>query len=285
MQSSRLPAIFSQRDPAWARHTLGWVAGSTIGDYGCYVSAHAMVANAGGHQVNPAQMEEAIKAAGLFMQGNLLAASGITLQQVFPDCRLINTLYYTTVPADLGKLEDLIGSGLYVTIELDFDHDLRDGVQSHFGVVESVDAATGTINLADPWYGTVEDMRVHYGPDPAGIIMKYVVYQVPPMVEVPDDVNVDPEPIDVPADDAPDPVYSYLSMHRPMNPSTAIYKRAALALVRDETRGPAISDEYDFTAPDGTVHQRQDFEAGTLDYDPNTTECNWVQINLERPRV
>jgi N-acetyl-anhydromuramyl-L-alanine amidase AmpD len=63
----------------------------------------------------------------------------------------------------------------------------------------------------------------------------------------------------------------------PVNMETALMKRAALAHKRGETRGPATSGEY----PHGD-HVRQDFTAGTCDFDPATGGVGWAEINLER---
>jgi hypothetical protein len=63
----------------------------------------------------------------------------------------------------------------------------------------------------------------------------------------------------------------------PVNMETALMKRAALAYKRGETRGPATSGEY----PHGD-HVRQDFTAGTADFDPATGGVGWVELNLER---
>jgi hypothetical protein len=62
----------------------------------------------------------------------------------------------------------------------------------------------------------------------------------------------------------------------PVNMNTALMKRAALAYKRQETRGPATSGEYDH---DG--RPRQDFTAGTAEFDPATGGVNWVELNLE----
>lgn len=63
-----------------------------------------------------------------------------------------------------------------------------------------------------------------------------------------------------------------------VNMESAIIKRACLAYRRGETRGPAVSDEYDATAPDGRAVVRQKFSAGIGEYDPTTGEVNWVEV-------
>jgi hypothetical protein len=63
-----------------------------------------------------------------------------------------------------------------------------------------------------------------------------------------------------------------------VNMETAIMKRAALAYKRDEGRGPALSGEYEYSIG----HIRQDFTAGSLDYNVATGEVNWAELNLEK---
>lgn len=48
-----------------------------------------------------------------------------------------------------------------------------------------------------------------------------------------------------------------------------------------EWRGPAMSDEYPFTHPDGTVTTRRDFTGGSVDYDSHTQTANWAEVVKE----
>jgi murein DD-endopeptidase MepM/ murein hydrolase activator NlpD len=62
-----------------------------------------------------------------------------------------------------------------------------------------------------------------------------------------------------------------------VNPEAAIYKRACLAYKRDETPGPAMSDEY----PYGD-YTRQDYTARTGEWHPDDGQVYWVELNKER---
>src|SRR5262249_20414914 len=67
------------------------------------------------------------------------------------------------------------------------------------------------------------------------------------------------------------------------NPETEMAKRACLAYKRGETRGPAISDEYPSTTPDGRPSVRQRFSAGILEAfqdDAGTWQANWMELCL-----
>lgn len=68
------------------------------------------------------------------------------------------------------------------------------------------------------------------------------------------------------------------------NMETGIMKRAALAYKRGETRGPALSGEYEALAPDGRPVIRQRFTAGICEYDPATGETHWAEVVL-RPEA
>lgn len=63
----------------------------------------------------------------------------------------------------------------------------------------------------------------------------------------------------------------------PVNMDTAIIKRAALAYRRGETRGPAISPEYQYGD-----FVRQRFTAATCEYDPSTGGIGWVEVNIHQ---
>jgi uncharacterized protein YvpB len=65
-----------------------------------------------------------------------------------------------------------------------------------------------------------------------------------------------------------------------VNMETAIVKEACLAYRRGETRGPATSDEYVATRPDGQPVIRQNFTAGIAEYDPATGAVSWVEVVL-----
>jgi N-acetyl-anhydromuramyl-L-alanine amidase AmpD len=73
----------------------------------------------------------------------------------------------------------------------------------------------------------------------------------------------------------------YLSqLGYPVNPETAIVKRAMLAYRRGETRGPAISGEYPALSPSGKPVIRQKFTAGICEFSPETGEASWAEAVL-----
>ena len=61
--------LYSQRDPRWAGHALGWgPALGTIGGYGCYVTVLAMIAKACGYPHTPATLDALLTTRHLFMR-------------------------------------------------------------------------------------------------------------------------------------------------------------------------------------------------------------------------
>ena len=172
-----LPKIFSQRDSQWASQRLGTVNGTTIGQYGCFVTSFAMVAQFYGKDVNPAQLDDLFTNNGLYANGNLCTDDG--LHKAYGDIEYVSSIAYPNDPADLNKLKDLLSDPSQIVIlELDFDHDPNDGIQTHFVVAVECDGSNVTI--ADPWYGTQNNFSDHYGNNPSQTIQKFVVYKGAP---------------------------------------------------------------------------------------------------------
>ncbi|CAA9250428.1 MAG: hypothetical protein AVDCRST_MAG77-2049 [uncultured Chloroflexi bacterium] len=70
------------------------------------------------------------------------------------------------------------------------------------------------------------------------------------------------------------------SRGQPVNMATAIIARACLSYRRRESRGPALSDKYPATAPDGQPVVRQTFTGGIAEYDPQSGLVSWVEVVL-----
>lgn len=171
------PYIYSQRDPQWAGDQLGSVAGATIGTYGCLLTCHAMKAGYYGHQIQPNALNDIYTQRNLYISGDLL--SDADLSAVFSDIQLSDSRSYTSGPADLAYLQQVANDPtLTVTIEVDFDHNPSDGIQTHFVELHSFDGTTLTIY--DPWYGSDDNFALHYGTDPKTTIQKIAVYKGTP---------------------------------------------------------------------------------------------------------
>src|SRR5258706_4340890 len=138
------PHIYSQRDPRWAGNELGTAQGATIGAYGCILTCHAMKAGYYGHEIAPDALNDIYVQKNLYISNDLL--SDADLSAVFNDIQLIDTKSYLGVPADLSYLKQLAQDpNITVTIEVDFDHDPNDGIQTHFVELHNYDGTTLTI--------------------------------------------------------------------------------------------------------------------------------------------
>jgi uncharacterized protein YdcH (DUF465 family) len=175
-----LPQIYSQRDDRWKNQRLGTVDGTTIGAYGCYVTSDAMVASYYGRIVTPASLDDLFTTQGLYVNGNMLTDD--QLHKAFSDIQYLQTFNYATTSADLGKLRDLLSDPtISVIIEVDFDHNPTDGIQTHFMVAVACDGSS--IMIADPWQlpGSIDLFTKNYGNNPAQTILKFVVYKGTPV--------------------------------------------------------------------------------------------------------
>lgn len=171
------PYIYSQRNSQWAADQLGTAAGATIGAYGCLLTCHAMKAGYYGHQIAPDALNDIYKQKNLYISQDLIADADIN--SVYPDVQLTDTRSYTSGPADLNYLKELSqDETLTVTIEVDFDHNPNDGIQTHFVELHSFDGVN--LQIYDPWYGSDDNFTLHYGTDPAITIQKIAVYKGTP---------------------------------------------------------------------------------------------------------
>jgi hypothetical protein len=169
--------IYSQRDPAWQSSQLGSTQGATIGAYGCLLTCQAMKAGYYGHEIKPNALNDIYNQRDLYINGDLLNDNAIS--NVFNDIVLTDSQSYVGIPANLSYLKQLAADPtLTVTIEVDFDHNPNDGVQTHFVELHDFDGVTLTI--FDPWYGSADNFATHYGTDPATTIQKITVYKGTP---------------------------------------------------------------------------------------------------------
>lgn len=209
--------LFSQRDPRWAAQRLGTVDGATIGTVGCYVTSQAESASNYGHNINPGQLDDIFTAnesdpynKGGYVGGDM-CWDGM-LAKVFSNFHYDGTYHCESVPCDLSKLAPYEAYGKEAIIELDFDHNPSDGVQTHF--VRMYSFNNGDPIVDDPWYGDRQPLSKRYGTDPAHTIQKVVFYSVdlpqPQLVNVAElpvapatTVSVDPAQTPAPVPTAP----------------------------------------------------------------------------------
>lgn len=187
--------LFSQRDPRWASHVLGWgPALGTIGQYGCLDTAYAMVAYDTGKLYNPATLDELFTAKKLFVRestGTYDLLTDNSLDQAFP--AVYKSVHYAGFQA--AVIKDAVASkDKYVILFIS-----TATVPSHFVIAYNTTASY----IADPWTGKVGTLAGYGGP---AAVKKTIVVQKLSPAPAPAPAPV-PAPVPVPpAPPAPTPI-------------------------------------------------------------------------------
>lgn len=211
--------LFSQRDPRWAAKELGWgPPGSTIGAYGCLETVGAMIATDSGHALNPAQLDDAEIAAGVFVRD----PDGSGDYDLLPDdalARLFPGRYQ--VSSYVGYRGDLIAAAVpssdtYAVLWIS-----TAAVPTHFVIAYSADGAA----IADPWTGQVGSLAGYGG---SAAVHKTVTVRAlaapapaPPPPPVPAPVPPAVVPLPTPPPVVAPPVVPSPPVVNPPNPSPA----------------------------------------------------------------
>lgn len=193
--------VFGQRDPQWASFTLGGGPDS-FGVAGCLLTCFAMVAVDFGHSLeNPATLNDKLLKAGAYVSSELLGDDA--LGHIFSEIQVAADSgdAFQNSPADLSTL-NFDGSHERVIVEVDFDHNPSDGIQTHFLVLDSFDGTN--IFVRDPWYGTIDNFATNYGTNPTQTILKTfkltkIPAPAPPPTPVPPPPAPAPAPVPAPA--------------------------------------------------------------------------------------
>jgi len=147
---------------------------ATIGQYGCLLTSFSMVAGYFKHDATPDVLNSIFTTNGVYVAGDLL--TDWALQTVFGDCKHVGSLDYGNLPADMRRLRQLSANlKLAVILELDYDHDPNDGIQTHFVVLVGYNG--DTFHIADPWTGTVVEFKDVYGKTPEKTLQKFIIYR------------------------------------------------------------------------------------------------------------
>lgn len=143
---------YSQNDPKWSGHLLGFSKVDKIGPYGCMVTAMANVASAQGKQMTPQQVNDALKAHGLFVQLDLVAGY-YSLGVITPHSHFVESKRWAPVTVAPPKYFDVRASvDNEIIIEIDA-HPEEAGVQSHFCRVIGLANGTKDLEIVDSWDG------------------------------------------------------------------------------------------------------------------------------------
>lgn len=155
-----LPVVpLSQRDPAWASVVLGQPTGhtKTIGSWGCLLVAYNTMARwMGLTTMLPEAFNAHMVAKGCFSAQFIQPAA---LRTAFPN----EVIYggYISAPSDVmdAKIRAWIDARTPVPIQVDFNPEDPD-IDQHWVLVVGY-IATDFI-VADPWYGTIINMKSRY---------------------------------------------------------------------------------------------------------------------------
>jgi peptidase C39-like protein len=159
--------LFGQRWEPWRGRMLGLNSLCTVHDYGCAVTATAMVLHYYGVETDPGEMNEWLKANGGFSRERMLWAiaanrgNGVTfaVEQQWPDGE-----------ADLNLINNELDAGYPVIAQCRLPYQRT---KRHFVVLTGRWGPVYSIN--DPWYGDQTSFNDRYD-DPARSIYGIRVY-------------------------------------------------------------------------------------------------------------
>jgi len=174
----------SQRDPVWARKKLGFSQGS-IGDYGCAVTALAMVLNYIDAELlgvtdrhTPATVNAALRVVNGFRGKYRNSINWPAVPAVWPlleyddrvDCA--NRLAHKS---ELKEIDDRLAHRTPVIIYVDARKS-EPGLQQHFVLIVGQDTDTGVYRINDPWHGDMAQLCPRYGATPARAICGIILF-------------------------------------------------------------------------------------------------------------
>ena len=148
---------YSQNDLRWKFNKLGQSTWETIGQYGCLVTSAANVITAQGVPMNPAQVNDALKARGLFVRdsyGQVADVAGYSaLGAVSPRTHFVEQKNWpgtTVAPFSYFDVRNTVATEIIIMIDY---HPERSGVQNHYVRVIGLNAAKNDIEIVDSWSG------------------------------------------------------------------------------------------------------------------------------------
>jgi hypothetical protein len=150
-------ADFSQNDPRWAGQLLGFSSWEKMGPFGCLVTAMANVAQAQGCDIDPAGMNQSLKAHGAFVRdayGQIADVAGYyALSAVWPHSHFVEQKNWPgTVVAPFSYFDVRSSTNTEIIIMLDY-HPETAGIQSHYCRVIGLNAAKNDIEIVDSYTG------------------------------------------------------------------------------------------------------------------------------------
>lgn len=157
---------YSQRDPQWAAEHYGLpqaAAQSTIGAYGCGITAIAQKLTQLGFQTTPPEVQRALAAGrGFKPSGTFNYIDWVRVPLIYPQLAYHGREDYPNRPLPLRILEMIYSRLLRnepVVIYVDASRYER-GLQQHFVLAIST-LESGDLIVANPWTGTAQTLRAY----------------------------------------------------------------------------------------------------------------------------
>lgn len=150
-------ADFSQNDPRWKSHLIGFTTSETMGLYGCLIDAAANVITAQGDTMTPDDVNNALKARGDFVKDSLGQIGDVAgysaIGSLSPHTHFVEQKSW---PANVVAPIEYFDVGASVTteviVEIDY-HPETSGEQSHYCRVIGVNAARNDVEILDSYTG------------------------------------------------------------------------------------------------------------------------------------
>lgn len=148
---------YSQNNLAWKYKKLGQSTWETIGQFGCLITAASNVYNAQGWAINPAQVNDALVARGLFVRdsyGQIADVAGYSaLGAVSPHTHFVEQKNYPgTMVAPFSYFDVRSTVATEIIIMIDY-HPEKAGIQNHYVRVIGLNATKNDIEIVDSWDG------------------------------------------------------------------------------------------------------------------------------------
>jgi hypothetical protein len=159
--------LYSQRDPLWASERLG-TSSSTIGGYGCLITAIASALTDAGKPYTPGTLNAWLVLNGGYSGGNNFVFASVDKLAVMKYEYMIEC---ATKPAPLTQLEAELKAGKFVIVKVDFTPGTV-AIDQHW--VRYI----GNGEMLDPWQGDIAPIVPRYrGVDAAQAILRCAIYR------------------------------------------------------------------------------------------------------------
>lgn len=162
---------YSQSDPRWKNKQLG-TSNTTIGGYGCLITAVSMLLTNLGKNINPEQLNRELVRVGGYVGGNRFVYD--SLKKIYPDIAVDwdNFINCETTPAPLDKIRTLLRNTRPVIVKVDYKPETFP-VDEHWVLIDGIEGEDFWIT--DPIDGERILFSARYG-NPSRYILAIRMY-------------------------------------------------------------------------------------------------------------